>query len=137
MKIREEGPELYSWDFDPARQQPALLNAWRDFIERGEIDSDIVRDFIADSWKRSREYGVDPHRIQLGAQLDAESYRRRIAGNGQLINLASPIIENLFESLGGARYIVSLYDSDGYHLMRLAQPEDLRFREKYGLRMGL
>ena len=137
MKTHEEDFEPYSWDFDPAKQQPALLNAWRDFIERGKINSDIVRNCIADSWRRSQEYGVDPNRIQIRGQLDPESYRRRIANNGQLINLASPIIENLFESLGGSRYIVSLYDSDGYHLMRLAQPEDLRFREKQGLRMGL
>ena len=93
MEIRVKPSELYSWDFDPAKQQPELLSAWRDFIEHGEINPNTVRDCIADSWKRSRDYSVDPYRISPRGQLDPEAYRKRIAKSSLLIALASPIIE--------------------------------------------
>ena len=137
MVAEHEDHNLHSWDFDPAQEQAALLTAWRNFIEHDEVDDHIVRECIADSWRRSRDLGVDPHRILPSCKLEHESYRKQIARNGQLVNLASPILENLFESFGGSRYIVSLYDVDGYHLIRLAQPEDLRIREKHGLQLGL
>ena len=54
-----------------------------------------------------------------------------------MVELATPIIKNLFESFGASRYVVALYDADGYHLVRMAQVDDLILREKAGLRSGL
>ncbi len=137
MIAHKEDLRSHSWDFDPAQKQAALLTAWQNFMQEGKIDSHIVRECIAESWLRSRNLGVDPNRILPSSQLDHRAYRKQIAKANQLINLASPILENLFDSFGGSRYIVSLYDVDGYHLVRLAQPEDLRVREKHGLQLGV
>jgi len=137
MIAHKEELRSHSWDFDPAQKQAALLTAWQNFMQEGKIDSTVVRECIAESWVRSRNLGVDPNQISPGSQLDHRAYRKQIAKDNQLINLASPILENLFDSFGGSRYIVSLYDVDGYHLIRLAQPEDLRVREKHGLQLGV
>ena len=126
-----------SWDFDPSKRQPELLAAWQKFIDTGEIAGDVVRPDIAASWRRSREYGVDPHRISPKSYLSPKAYRQRVEQGNRIVKLASPIMENLFESFGASRYIVALYDEKGYHLMRLAQPEDLRLREENGLTLGI
>ena len=129
--------ESYLWDFDPSKRQPELLKAWKHFIASGKIPAQVVPDYIAESWRRSREYNIDPHRISAESYLSPEAYRKRIDRSRRIVNLASPIIENLFESFGASRYVVSLYDSKGYHLIRLAQPEDLKLREQHGLVAGL
>lgn len=137
MSSSKRDRESYSWDFDPSKRQPELLKAWKDFIASGEIAAEVVPDYIAESWRRSRDYPIDPHNISPKAYLSPSAYRKRIEKNHRLIELASPIIENLFESFGASRYVVSLYDAKGYHLMRLAQPDDLRLREQHGLVTGL
>lgn len=127
----------YSWDFDPSKRQPKLLKAWKDFITTGIVSTKVVPDYIAESWRRSREYKIDPHRISPKSYLSPEAYDKQIDCSRRIVDLASPIIGNLFESFGASRYIVSLYDSKGYHLIRLAQPEDLKLREQHGLVVGL
>lgn len=129
--------ESYSWDFDPSKRQPELLKVWKSFVATGKIHPQIVPDYIAESWQRSREYGIDPHRISPKSYLSPAAYRERVESSRRIKILASPIIENLFESFGASRYVVSLYDSKGYHLMRLAQAKDLLLREQHGLVAGL
>ena len=137
MNSAIQSNESYSWDFDPSNRQPELLNAWKTFIDSGKINNRIIPDHIAESWRRSRENNIDPHHFSPKSYLNAKAYRKQVKQNSRLIDLASPIIENLFESFGAKRYIVSLYDAKGYHLMRLAQPMDIKLREDHGLVTGL
>ncbi|MBW2000431.1 MAG: sigma 54-interacting transcriptional regulator [Deltaproteobacteria bacterium] len=125
-----------AWGFDPSTQQPELLRAWNRFQETGHPDPDVVSPHIAESWIRSRRHNIDPFGLPCDS-LEQDEYRKRVQASAGLINLATPIIENLFESFGSSRYVVALYDSDGYHLLRLAQPEDIRLRENLGLKIGL
>ncbi len=129
--------KLSAWGYDPSKRQPKLFKAWQRFIKSGEIEKDIVPSHVAESWVRSRDYNIDPYHISADAYLPEDQYRKLIHRNKHLINIASPILKNLFESFGKAYYVVALYDRNGYHLVRLAQPEDLRMREKQGIRMGL
>lgn len=125
-----------AWGFDPSIQQPGLLQAWYRFHETGAPDANIVPPHIAESWLRSRQYNIDPFGPPF-SNLEKDEYHKHVQSNARLINLATPIIENLFESFGSSRYVVGLYDGDGYHLLRLAQPEDIRLREKHGIIMGI
>jgi sigma-54 dependent transcriptional regulator, acetoin dehydrogenase operon transcriptional activator AcoR len=130
-------PELHTWDFDPSKRQPELLMAWKQFVTTGQISGDIVPTHIAESWQRSRDLKVDPFQFSPKARLKAEQYRQQVERSRWLNDLAFPIIRNLFESFGASRYIVSLYDAEGYHLIRLAQPQDLHLREQHGLVVGI
>ena len=120
MTHHQQDKQARAWGFDPAKHQPDMLKAWRHFVKTGEILGGIVPDYIADSWNRSRRHGIDPFSISPRAYQDQAQYRKRIDRNKQLISLAAPIIENVFKSFGSARFVVSLYDRDGYHLIRLA-----------------
>ncbi|MFC1799053.1 sigma-54-dependent Fis family transcriptional regulator [Thermodesulfobacteriota bacterium] len=135
--MKNERKKLSAWGFEPSKHQPELLKAWQQFTTNGKIEKNIVPAHIAESWIRSRDYNIDPYNISADAYLDGDQYRKLINRNKHLINIASPILKNLFASFGKAYFVVALYDRDGYHLLRLAQPEDLRLREKQGIRMGL
>jgi len=41
-------------------QQPRIAEAWRHFVDTGEVDSSALRPEIAASWRRSSEAMVDP-----------------------------------------------------------------------------
>jgi transcriptional regulator with PAS, ATPase and Fis domain len=129
--------KAHAWGFNASREQPLLLRAWDLFIQTGKIETKIVPPHIAESWVRSRYYGVDPFCISAKSYLTPADYQERISQNRQLIHLSTPILENVFKSFGAAQYVVSLYDKDGYHMIRLGQPEDVRIRAKHGVRAGL
>lgn len=137
MKLSTDKNQMSAWGFEPSVHQPELLKAWQLFIRTGELEESIVPSHIAESWIRSRRLNIDPFKISPDAYLAEDQYRKLINRNKHLINIASPILKNLFESFGKAYFVVALYDRQGYHLLRLAQPEDLRMREKHGIRMGL
>jgi len=130
----EDGSAL---SFDPARHQPMLLSAWRRFIETGVVDRQVVPPHIADSWLRSRGYGVDPYDFAPGSYLPRDQYQRRISSNRRLVDLARPIMENIYTSLERTRYLVVLYDCDGYHLLRIGQRADIQRSSTFKIREGL
>lgn len=50
-------------EFSPTLHQKELLHAWKRFIETGKLQGGAVPPHIAESWRRSRAYGVDPLRL--------------------------------------------------------------------------
>jgi transcriptional regulator of acetoin/glycerol metabolism len=123
--------------FDPSKHQPELLRAWKTFIKSGIIERGTVPAHIAESWIRSREYKVDLYNFDPNSYLTDDEYKERINKNRQLIDIARPILENVFNSLEQTRYQVLLYDSDGYHLIRIGQRADLELSSKFRVRAGL
>jgi len=111
-------------DFNPSIHQRALLAAWTRFIETGQVLPGVVPPHIADSWKRSRTKGVDPFVCSRSARLDPGSFERRIAELQYLIYIAKPFMEKIYQSLDPSRYLVVLYDAEGYHLLRMGRVAD-------------
>jgi len=123
--------------FEPSIDQPDLLKAWEVFVKTGIINDNAVPVHIAESWIRSREYKVDPYNFAPSSYLIEEEYQKRIVQNKQLIELARPILQNVYDSLEQTRYLVLLYDSDGYHLLRIGQRADLERSGKFKVKAGL
>ena len=123
--------------FEPAIDQPDLLYAWKTFVETGMINDKAVPVHIAESWVRSREYNVDPYNFAHSSYLTEREYESRKKDNQQLIDLALPILQNVYNSLEQTRYLVLLYDPDGYHLLRIGQRADLERSGKFKVRGGL
>jgi PAS domain S-box-containing protein len=123
--------------FEPSIDQPELLKAWETFVKTGIINNKTVPAHIAESWIRSRGYKIDPYNFAPNSYLIEEEYQKRIEQNGQLIELARPILQNVYDSLEQTRYLVLLYDSDGYHLLRIGQRADLERSGKFKVKAGL
>jgi len=127
-------PEL---SFDPNIHQKELCFAWKTFIETGKIEGDVVPSYIAESWKRSRERNIDPFHFSPSAYLSPEIYEKKKSDNQYLISIARPFMENIYRSLEQSRYLVVLYDSEGYHLIRIGQRADFERSMQFTIREGL
>jgi len=127
-------PEL---SFDPAVHQKELFVAWRRFVETGKIEGDIVPSYIAESWKRSKERNIDPFHFSPSAYLDPEIYEKKKTEHQYLISISKPFMENIYRSLEQSRYLVVLYNPEGYHLLRIGQRADFERSGQFTIREGL
>jgi PAS domain S-box-containing protein len=127
-------PEL---SFEPSVHQEELYLAWKIFIESGEIKGNIVPSYIAESWKRSKEKGIDPFHFSPSAYLNPTIYEEKKSKDEYLISLAKPLMENIYESLEQSRYIVVLFNPEGYHLLRIGQRADFERSRQFSIREGL
>ncbi len=101
-----------------------LKDAWQLFVEKGIITPDVLRPEIADSWQRSYkdknlEFYPDP--------LPAEKVKVKQEKNSQIINVARPIMQDIYEmmKLISDHYAVALFDSEGDIIEILNHHSDL------------
>lgn len=99
---------------------------WGGFIETGEISGE-VDPIIRGSWKRCREYDVNPVHVTEVDVLTQSGLREKTEAYRELISVSSPIMESVFEMLHGMGFIVILSDSQGYILRSMV---DERFRKQ-------
>jgi len=123
--------------FDPKKHHPDMFKAWERFVRSGEINRDIVPSYILESWLRSKKYGVDPFRLPLKFRIGEQEYRGRINNNKELLEISRSIIESISSSLEQTRYLVVLFDSEGYHLARIGQRADLERSNNLNIVEGL
>ena len=123
--------------FEPSVHQEELYLAWKKFVESGEIKENIVPSYIAESWKKSRERGIDPFHFSPSAYLDPANYEEKKSKGEYLISLAKPLMENIYQSLEQSRYVVVLYNPEGYHLLRIGQRADFERSKQFSIREGL
>jgi len=131
---KNQVPEL---GFDPFIHQKDLLNVWKKFIETGQIERKFVASHIKESWIRSRGKNIDPYAFSPSAYLDPVAYIKRKEDQKYLISVATRLMERVYQSLERSRYLVILYDPDGYHLLRMGQVADFERSGKFSIREGL
>jgi transcriptional regulator of acetoin/glycerol metabolism len=87
----------------------------------------LQREIIA-SHERSRKYGVDPE--DNGSNnykcLDPEELSRRLTDNRHFLDIAVDQIEELYQFVGGAGFVVNIADREGYILYILGDPSLLK-----------
>jgi len=123
--------------FEPHFHQKETLKAWQKFINSGQVDRRTIPPPIADSWLRSRHANVDPWDIPDSAYLSEHEYNKRVDRESFLITIAKPFMQEVYNSLEESKYVVVLYDSEGYHLIRLGSFADFERARKYKIRPGL
>ena len=84
---------------------------WEKYIETGKISKDI-RSEIIESWHRCQAMNVDPLGGR-GTKVTDEESKMSIAKKKELIEVARPIMENVFEMVKNTSYSVVLTDEKG------------------------
>lgn len=91
-------------------------------------DPITLRREIKASHERCRRYGVDPE--DKGSQdhkcLDPEELSRRLTDNRDFLDIAVAQIEELYQFVAGAGFVVNIADRDGYILHILGDPSLLK-----------
>lgn len=104
--------------------------AWKKFVINGELEKEVLRDFIAASWIRSKEYGVDPFTEKVKVDLNKEEIKKRYEQFRPLLKTAKPFMNSLYKIVGNSGLLVRLTDKGGYVLECIG---DKDLVPKYGI----
>lgn len=89
-----------------------LYSIWNHFINSGELEYSLLPPFIAESWQRSREAGVNPHRC---VHCSSKSEVKTVSDlPPELVTAAYPIMDEIYDSVRGSGFKVCLADENGY-----------------------
>ena len=93
-----------------------FIKAWDSFIHNDKLQRNLIRDIIADSWLRSKSYGIDPLAKEIRVCLSKKEFNKRYKNNELLLNTAKPFMKSLYDIVGSTGFVVRLTDKDGYIL---------------------
>lgn len=82
-----------------------------------------VRPEILDSWVRCDQAQVNPLDERVHHQLDNASLQVMLRKNRELITIAKPFMDNLYQIVAGSGFVVALTDVRGY-IMEILGDED-------------
>jgi len=97
--------------------------AWHAFISKGKIKAGALRPEIADSWKRCRALGVDPYDGASPTVLSDREFAALLSRKKNLITIAVPFMQRLYEVINDSGFAVVLTDEQGYILEIVRTPD--------------
>lgn len=130
---------------DYKEQKEAVFQHWEDFfdsiMERKkahedymlhgiEPPADLIAPEIAESWKRSLGYGLDPENIPP-VYLPPGVLQKRIEAFQPLLDAADPLLEEFAEQFTSNLFTVDLYDKDLCLIKMYGRPSELKQRPAY------
>lgn len=93
------------------------------FINTGKVRSNnIISAEVLSSWIRCRNRGLDPRNI-LGTILPEIELDMRLKANSMLLDIVSPFLEAIADSIKGTGFRVDIYDSELYLLKEYGDPK--------------
>jgi len=104
-------------------QQPRIAEAWRHFVNTGEVDSSLLRPEIAASWRRSSDAMVDPKDALGRLSAGRRGIDDLLDDHCELIEVARPFMSSLHRLVVGSGFIVILADERG-RVMEIIGDED-------------
>lgn len=107
-------------------------NAWKEFINTGNCNKQVIRSEIAESWIRCRRAKVDPYGGVCNNVLIGDELEDLLRKNEELIKISEPFLFKLYEFFKDSGYYVILTDSEGYILDLFGD----RFMDKEALDMN-
>lgn len=101
-----------------------IKNSWQRFINTGEADK-AVRSDIRESWIRCKAYGVNHLSGKGGCKHPFVD--KLLEENSELLAVAKPIMENIYNIVAGSGFAIILADKDGY-IIEVIGDEDIMKR---------
>ncbi len=92
-----------------------LFESWTNLINGRPFDTTIVRPIIAESWLRSKKAGIDP-RAKISSLVEPVIFAERLQKRYKLIEIATPIMNTLYNFVQGSGFVVVLADEEGFIL---------------------
>lgn len=89
-----------------------------------------VRKEIKDSWERSIENNISPFIKANHVILSPHQLEKKREENKEFLEVALPIIQNIFEFIKGSGFVVALADCEGVLLRVLGDEEGLEFTKR-------
>ncbi len=110
---------------------------WQKFISGdNKINTDVVSPEILEAWIYCRNLKIDPHSMPDNPVLSGEDLQKKLAENALLIEMAQPILEELFR-VSQSSFTVGLFDREGYLLQVLHQDQYQDANARFNWRPGV
>lgn len=114
-----------------------VFSAWESFITTNQIMSnDKVRSEIVQSWKRSKEAGVDPFKGISHSVLSQHQLEKLQKEHKELIDIARPLMVSLYEFVSDTGFIVMLSDENGVVLEMVGDQDTLARVSEFNSKKG-
>jgi transcriptional regulator of acetoin/glycerol metabolism len=91
-----------------------IKDIWRQFKVSGIIDKNnpVLRSEIADSWERCKGYGVNFLETET-PMVSPEKFKAIYESKQELLTVAEPYIQNLYEVIAGTKSYICITDENG------------------------
>lgn len=106
-----------------------IYKVWEQYVKEGKLEKKALRDFITDSWIRSKSYGVDPFIEKVKIDLNEKEIQQKYEKFKPLLKTAKPFMDSLYKIVGNSGLLVRLTDKDGYVLECIG---DMNLAHEYG-----
>lgn len=96
--------------------QNRIKENWKSFITGQPIREGVIRPEILESWKRCHALGVNPSLKAPSRLTDPREIALRLEKNREMLEIALPAVQHLYQFLHDAGLFVAISDADGYLL---------------------
>lgn len=120
------------------RLRAEIRKCWEDFVVRGKDPRrmDVVRPEIAESWVRSKDYGINPWAQKVGSTLGAEAFNRLLDEKRHFLEVALPFVKQLSQLVFFSGHIIVLVDERGTILSLMGDPDTMSYCREINLMPG-
>jgi transcriptional regulator of acetoin/glycerol metabolism len=105
-----------------------MKSIWKSYVTGRINDDEIgnrIRPEILESWKRCRDNKANPFLKSCPVLLSPAELAKMISENSDLLDVAQPVIDYIYEFVAGTGFVVMICDRDGYILRSVGDPEIL------------
>ncbi len=110
-----------------------IINKWKIFVTEGILNREGIRDVIAESWKRSKAYGINPFVEDFSVRLQKDELDKKYKEFTPLLNTAKPFMDSLYKIVKDTDFIIRLTDRDGYVLEHIGEEKIVSMYSSLGL----
>lgn len=112
-----------------------MPHLWKKFINDEELNISIIREPIYESWLRCKICRVDPFAAS-GPKLSPGDLKLLLRDNAKLMQVATPLMEDLYQFIKGSRFVIILADREGYVLKTLSNAAMMGQLTRYNIIPG-
>ena len=102
-----------------------IKREWERFTASGELDPQVVRPPVSESWRRCARLGIDPRAPKAPPKLSAPQLEELKTRNRQLLETALPFMEFLCSAARGTGFVLVVTDCHGVVLELFGDDEVL------------
>jgi len=98
-----------------------IIKKWEMFAEEDVLNENGIREVIVESWKRSKDYGVNPYSQDFPQSLSDEELKKRHKESSLLLKTAKPFMDSIYKIVQDTDFIIRLTDKDGFVLTHIGE----------------
>lgn len=100
---------------------------WLDFVMRNKLNEGL-NPIIKDSWIRSKNYEINYQNFEI-KRVSKKELTLKLKENEELIFIAHPIMENLYNIVHGSGFVIVLTDKNGCIIDMVGDEEMIKVKE--------